>query len=287
MEIVLALICMSCKVADDFIHKLVAVEGEGKYIGFFYTLQLGIVTALLILSGIFGITHISFEAKNIYLGIAAGTLAFFTYYFFLKGLIAGEGSVSITIFRLNFIITGIIAFTLLGESVTLPKIMGVLLCLISIWLISGGKGGGGTPAKGIAFSILGCVFGGMTNAFSKFAINSGAQVYSLLTFRFITSLVMALIFFNLKEIIKDRGDIKTKNRQMAAAGISGVLMLFSVALLYIALGIGDVTTITPIIQLSFVFTSLVCIIYFREKLTPRKISALVIAVVCILIMSIK
>ena len=74
---------------------------------------------------------------------------------------------------------------------------------------------------------------------------------------------------------------------MAAAGISGVLMLLSVTLLYVALGIGDVTIITPIIQLSFVFTSLVCIIYFREKLTTRKISALIVAVVCILIMSIK
>jgi uncharacterized membrane protein len=152
--------------------------------------------------------------------------------------------------------------------------------------MSGGKGAGKAHAKGMVFSILACVFAGLTNAFSKFSINSGAQVYSLLTFRFISSLSMALIFFNLKEIIKDTGD-KKKRKQMAAAGISGVLMLLSVTLLYVALGIGDVTIITPIIQLSFVFTSLVCIIYFREKLTPRKISALIVAVVCILIMSIK
>ena len=212
MEIVLALICMTCKVADDFIHKLVAVEGEGKYIGFFYILQLSVVASLLILSGLFGITHISFEPKNIYFGIGAGMLAFFTYYFFLKGLIAGEGSVSITIFRLNFIVTGIIAFTLLGESVTVPKILGVVLCLISIWLMSGGKGAGKAHAKGMVFSILACVFAGLTNAFSKFSINSGAQVYSLLTFRFISSLSMALIFFNLKEIIKDIGDKKSASK---------------------------------------------------------------------------
>ena len=288
MVIVLALICMLCKVADDFIHKLVAVKEEGHHIGSFYVLQLVVIVMLLMLSGALGITKFEFESKNILLGIGVGILAFFTYYFFLKGLVSGDGSMSITIFRLNFIITGIIAFTLLGEAVTAPKIMGIALCLLSIWLMSSGNKVAGTVhTKGFIFSILACIFAGFTNVASKAAINYGAQVYSLLTFRYITALTISLFFFDLKKIGAQMLDKANMKKQIISSASSGSLMLLSVTLFYIALGIGDVTIITPIMQLSFVFTSLVCIIYFKEKITKRKVSALAVAVVCILIMTIK
>ena len=215
-------------------------------------------------------------------------MAFFTYYFFLEGLVEGDGSISITIFRLNFIVTGIVAFSILGEAVTAPKIIGIILCLISIWLMSSGhKISGAVHTKGMIFSILACIFAGLTNAASKASIEYGAQIYSLLTFRFITALTISLFFFDLKKIKVQMLDKVYMKKQIFSPLASSVLMLLSVTLLYIALGIGDVTIVTPIIQLSFVFTSMVCIIYFKEKITKRKVTALAVAVACILIMTIR
>ena len=83
MEIILALICMLCKVADDFIHKLVATKENGSHIESFYALQLMVIAFLLILSGVLGITKLEFEYKNILPGIGVGDIGFFHILFFL------------------------------------------------------------------------------------------------------------------------------------------------------------------------------------------------------------
>ena len=61
---------------------------------------------------------------------------------------------------------------------------------------------------------------------------------------------------------------------------SGGLMLLSLFLGFTAIKMGDLTLITPIEQSSFVFTSLLCFIVLKEKLSKRKVSGIIFAILC-------
>jgi uncharacterized membrane protein len=66
---------------------------------------------------------------------------------------------------------------------------------------------------------------------------------------------------------------------------SGVLMLASLYLLYYAMAIGEISIVIPIVQSCFIFTSLLCVLFLKEKLTARKVTGVVLAVASMLVLS--
>jgi drug/metabolite transporter (DMT)-like permease len=76
-------------------------------------------------------------------------------------------------------------------------------------------------------------------------------------------------------------------KKSAFGFVSGGLMFLLVFLLYTAFKSGgDLTVLSPIIQLSFIiFTSALCFIFLKDKFNIRKLAGLFLAVISIVIIS--
>jgi drug/metabolite transporter (DMT)-like permease len=286
MEILLALMSMTCKVFDDFFQKTVANKNGGEYIKTFYILQTAtIVLVIAILWGI-GIFDIKVNLTNALFGILMGVLSFICYFLFLKSLINSDGATSITIFRLNFIISSALGFLVIKEAVTIYKAIGLGCCILTIFIFMDHKGSTKKKIdKSILYSILACITLGVLNTINKIALSDGGLTNSLLFFMYITVLGLIPIFFGFKEIrliFSDRQVLKKSSYGF----ISGCIMLLSLFLLYTAFSHGgDLTVVSPIIQLSFIFTSTLCFIFLKEKFSIRKLAGLILAIISIVIIS--
>src|SRR5258708_19797317 len=71
-------------------------------------------------------------------GGLAGLLIFVAFYNFLHSLAAGSVSINAPIFRLNFVITAILAIAVLGEPLRPAMPVALVLALAAAWLLLGG-----------------------------------------------------------------------------------------------------------------------------------------------------
>src|SRR6478735_8002666 len=85
---------------------------------------------------LYGITSgtLKFNAAALW-GAPAGILAIAGYYNFAHSLKSGSVSTNATIFRLSFAVTAALAVLLLGEPVTAPKLAGLVLVVVAVWLL--------------------------------------------------------------------------------------------------------------------------------------------------------
>ncbi|HEY7678063.1 MAG TPA: EamA family transporter, partial [Candidatus Methylomirabilis sp.] len=101
---------------------------------------------MVLQSWFFGPTALAFAAATgsfrwspaILWGPVAGALAFVSTYSFLRSLQAPGGQVSVNapIYRLNLMVTAILAIVILGEKITWSKVLGLLLAAASVFLLS-------------------------------------------------------------------------------------------------------------------------------------------------------
>lgn len=80
----------------------------------------------------------SFQWENgwTYLAILVGMFTSLGAFFFFNAIAQGEASKVVVITSLYPIITAILAFIFLQESITLTKIIGILFCLVGIMILS-------------------------------------------------------------------------------------------------------------------------------------------------------
>src|SRR3954453_18190690 len=71
-------------------------------------------------------------------GALAGLLIFVSFYNFLRSLAAGSVSINAPIFRLNFVITAILAIAILREPLRAAMPVALVLALAAAWLLLGG-----------------------------------------------------------------------------------------------------------------------------------------------------
>ncbi len=117
---------------NDLLFKVTAKQQEGRCISLFYLLQAFFIIIcclaavwLLQLGSIVHTTSIQFG-----LPIGVGTYAI--YMLVLKSLVNGEVSTNITIFRLNFVVSSVLAVVFLNEILTARKVIGLILCCAAI-----------------------------------------------------------------------------------------------------------------------------------------------------------
>lgn len=280
--IIVSLLAMICKSVIDFLSKLSASHSKGKNVNKFYLLETITVVVLLLILWALGLTTVQFDSTSIFYGVLIGVFSFVSYFLFLLSLKDENGSVNITIYRLNFIVSGVMAIILFNEAITFGKVLGITFCAAALMLFINMKGISVKNNTALVYSILGCVSAGVMNVFNKLALNVGVGSNTILFFRYITVLLITVVYYRL--INTDmKIDIRNSRQLITLSTICGGLMLLSLNLLYYALKIGDVSIVTPIVQSCFVFTSVLCFVFLKEKLSVKKIIGVFFAVVSIVI----
>ena len=117
----------------DFVYKRGAAAGAQAH--HFLMVQTWFFTPCALLYGLASRTLV-FNAAALW-GAASGVCAVVGYYNFAHSLRSGSVSTNATIFRLSFAVTVALAVLLLHEPLTPPKLAGLVLVIVAVWLLLG------------------------------------------------------------------------------------------------------------------------------------------------------
>jgi drug/metabolite transporter (DMT)-like permease len=183
---------------------------------------------------------------------------------------------------LNFVVSSILAATLLGEVLTARKIIGLLLCSAAILtLFLSSPSSERNSHSGLLFSIPACLLAGGHNVLIKLAFNNGAFVVQLILYRYLIVMVLAAAY----QLLNHRQSEADDRRIYLLALLSAAAMLFGLFFTFAALEIGDVALVVPIIQLGFVFAGALALLLFKERYSSLKIIAIGLAIASIVAIS--
>ena len=200
-------------------------------------------------------------------GGLAGLVIFIGLQQFFKSLEKGPVSITAPVFRLNFIVTAILAIAVLNEPLTPLKIVGFAFALAATWLLVAGFGNGFRPAgRSFFFHVsIATLAMGAASFFHKLGLRQGMLPETMLTAQAVVFFCMAIIYTYAAEGTL-RLPATTWRYSLPAAIASIAAFLFMLH----SLSIGPASVLVPIAQMGFVVTSILGIIVLDEPFTLRK-----------------
>lgn len=192
---------------------------------------------------------------HILLGLGAGFFMFAGFNCFAWSLQHGNVSVNAPIFRLNFLVTAVLAMLLLGEPPLPIKLAGLATALAAIWLLVGSGGGGPGPLsaqarRSLLLAVLATLALGAGNTIHKIGLSmGGTPATQLATHSFVYLTLSAVV-----AIRADRGLVIPRAVwPVAAAG--AVAGAFGFIFMMRGLVLGEASVIVPIAQMGLVVSA--------------------------------
>ncbi|HVY58021.1 MAG TPA: EamA family transporter [Xanthobacteraceae bacterium] len=217
-------------------------------------------------------------------GALAGLFVFVGFYNFARSLAAGSVSINAPIFRLNFVVTAVLAIVILGEPPTFSKIIGLGLALAAVWLLLG-EGEETAAAKPVSRRSLVQVLVatlalGLANFFHKVGLSEGALPATLVSAQAAVFVTLATIF----ACVFDRG-IRPVAAAWRYSPVAAVLLLGAFLFLLRSLVHGEASVLVPIAQMGFLVTAGLGITVLHESLTSRKAIGLLAALAALAVLA--
>jgi len=264
----------------DFVYKRGAAAGAEPH--HFLMVQTWFFTPCAVLYGLASGTLV-FNAAALW-GAVAGVCAVVGYYNFAYSLRAGSVSTNATIFRLSFAVTVALAVLVLGEPLTAPKLAGLVLVVVAVWLLlavpGAGIGGARRESRSSLVRVLvATVVVGILSFTYKVGLRAGATPIALVVTQGLVAVTVATGF----TAYVDRR-IRPPRAAWSHAPIAAVLLV--TALIFLAKGLesGEASVVVPVAQMGFVVTALLGFLLLREPFTARKgagLAAALAALACL------
>ena len=278
MTILFAFIGAVLNTGNDLVYRKSAIGKPAAAIVTFYFFA-SVVSAViggggsLIVSGV-----LAHGWEELLFGLVLGLVSFGAYLFYLLSFGGGSASVTVTIFRLNMIPAIVLAYFILDEAISVQRGLAILLFVVGIILLAGGKDRVGTPTRSqVFFSITGCLLGGTATFLNKVAVTVGHSPIHLLFWRFTTVAALCAAYLWV------RRSWQVRREHAGYAPLSGLFMCSSIFFIMEALRGGDVSLVMPITQLSFVIVTVLSWLFFGEKVTIRKTVGSIIAIAVVIL----
>ena len=216
-------------------------------------------------------------------GALAGLFVLVAVFNFARSLQDGAVSTNAPIFRLNFTITAALAIVLLGEALTLTKLAALVCTLGAVWLLLAEPGAlaGRTNFKSLQRVLIATVAMAFTNFFYKVGLQHGALPETVIAAQawVFASTATAFVWLRERRFPFTPGGWRYPALAAVALGIGFVCLLR-------ALAKGPASVMVPVAQMGFVFTALLGVVIFREKLNVRKRIGLLAAVAALTLFAI-
>jgi drug/metabolite transporter (DMT)-like permease len=276
-----ALAAMVCYGIGDFVYKRAA--GAGIRADHFLVGQACSFAPLIVAYSL--ATHRLVPGVAALWGALAGIFVFIGFYNFARSLAKASVSTNASIFRLNFIVTALLAVVFLGEPVTSQKIVGLVLALIATWLLLGGRQPydetGHRDHIALGQVLLAMFAFGTANFFHTVGLRNGALPETLIVAQAAVFLPLAVLFVFLVDR-KLRIPPSTWRYGAAAA----IVLLGAFIFLLRSVARGEASVMVPIAQMGFVVTAVLGIVLLREPLTIRKVSGLAAALAALSVLAV-
>lgn len=215
-------------------------------------------------------------------GIATGA----SWLCYFKAISTGDINKVVPLDKSSTVLTAIIAMIFLGESVTVPKVTGLIVITVGTYLMIGKKDGEPETKKGagwFVFGALSAVFAALTSVLAKVGIRN---VESNLATAIRTAVVLVMAWLTVFATGKTGKIKETPKNELIFIVISGILTGASWICYYKALQLGEVSVVAPIDKLSIVVTVVFSYIVSKEKLTLKSFMGFLMTIVgtlCLLI----
>ena len=215
-------------------------------------------------------------------GIATGA----SWLCYFKAISIGDINKVVPLDKSSTVLTAIIAIIFLGESVTVPKVAGLIVITVGTYLMIGKKDGETETKKGagwFVFGALSAVFAALTSVLAKVGIRN---VESNLATAIRTAVVLVMAWLTVFATGKTGKIKEMPKNELIFIVISGILTGASWICYYKALQLGEVSVVAPIDKLSIVVTVVFSYIVFKEKLTLKSFMGFLMVIVgtlCLLI----
>jgi DME family drug/metabolite transporter len=175
----------------------------------------------------------------------------------------------------------------IGEKVTLPLVLGVVIIFLGIWLLSHEKENSDRQGqnkflfKGVAAALATAVLWSVSIAMMGIAVKETPSLNDALIINTIRTATIAALLLALSPIIdRQRNFLKMKRRTVATLIFGGLVALglgwFFLA--YSFIGIPESQAV-PISSTTPLFSTLVAVVLLREKVTARNVLGSVIVVI--------
>ncbi|MBI4236687.1 MAG: DMT family transporter [Chloroflexi bacterium] len=210
-------------------------------------------------------------------GVPAGLLAYLGLYLFVVSLRTGDASVNAPVFRLNFVVTAAGAILLLKEPVNALKVAGILLAVVSVASLLNLRAlrGNGPALRSMGTVVAGALLFGAVGVLAKAALNAGSHSIPLVLTQTVGFVAAAVVYVLPTRRWRPNGPTRRFVPVVALLQLAWALLAFQ------SLSLGDASIAFPIIQLSFVLTALLAVVFLRESATRAKFGGLALAVLAV------
>lgn len=278
MTIAYALASMTCAGVNDFVFKIYA---ERKVSIGAYLALIGVIWTLVFMILGYGNLSAITTPSALHWGLISGLFSALANIFLIVGMARMDVSTAATIYRLNLAPAAILAFLLLGESITAWKILGISVAALAVLLFCTPSKVNGRVSGGIWIVTAACLLRASMGIAYKYGLSSGADPYGLLALNGMVWIVCGVAY----HLFFLRGRSAIASATWGYGAISGLLVCGIVLFMVMGLQVGDASIVLPVAQLSFVMTSILGALVLREALTHRKIACLGLALLCILLLT--
>lgn len=213
-------------------------------------------------------------------GIATGA----SWLCYFKALQLGDVNKVVPIDKSSTVLTILLAFVILGEEITVWKMLGILGIGAGTFLMIQKKQDTGEHRTGkgwFLYAVLSAVFASLTSILGKIGI-SGIDSNLGTAIRTIVVLIMAWLVVLIKG--KQREVKEVTRHELLFIILSGIATGASWLCYYRALQTGPASVIVPIDKLSILVSIAFSYVVFKEKMTKKSLSGLILVVTGTLVM---
>jgi len=231
------------------------------------------------------------DLGGILIAIFAGIMGSWGFVFYIFALKSGKVSIVSVITAGYPAVSVVLAITLIGDVLTIPQAIGILLVVTAIIFISlptkadraesrGNENGPKKSRRWLMWAVLSLIFWGIWAIPSQVAMRQiGESDYI-----FIDGLMMALTWVPLL-LYFERGRMNRDVRKLSFSGTGGVLASIGTISLFLAISNGQVSVVTPIASIYPLFTVLLARFALKEKLDLLQYGAIAAGVLGIILLA--
>lgn len=213
----------------------------------------------------------------------AGLFIFVAFYNFLRGLAAGSVSIVAPIFRLNFIVTAILAIVALHEPFKPAMLLALVAALAAIWLLLGESEHSKRAEitrRSLVAVLIATVTLGAANFFHTVGLRQGLTPETALASQAVVFVTLSTAFVQISDRTIVIPSVTWRHSAVAAVVLIG-------AFLFMLHGLtrGPASVLVPIAQMGFVVTATLGVALLDEPMTARKAAGLVAAVAALAVLA--
>ena len=224
-----------------------------------------------------------FDFVTLIYGLAAGIILALANLLLIESLTALNLSMGSTIYRLNTVAVVFLSLIILAEPMNALKSLGVIMAIAAVWMLHE-RADYQALQSGLGvfiwIAIIASALRGIFAIIAKLGMAAGAHSDTALLIYAISWIPAGLIYAIWRE-----DNIRVTTPKIAYGVISGTLLCMTANFIIFAIARGDVSTVVPIANLSFVVALCLSAAFGMELFTRRKAGALVSATAAIYLLA--